>query len=151
MSAKELVNASHALRRAPVDPARVADLKRLPTGASWVRTHILNAHPHAKLTVYAIWLPILPGDSRGAWDAHVLDDPRVVSLWDGSRLAGKWIANRSLGGLGGPGNIVWDAYYAFAGNARWRGEPSGLLAAGSDIIDNTNGLEQHFLPLLTSH
>jgi hypothetical protein len=26
-----------------------------------------------------------------------------------------------------------------------------LLAAGSDIIDNTNGLEQHFLPLLVSH
>ena len=120
-------------------------------GASWVRTHILNAHPHAKLTVYAIWLPILPGDSRGAWDAHVLDDPRVVSLWDGSRLAGKWFANRSPRGLGGPGNIVWDAYCAFAGNARWRGEPSGLLAAGSDIIDNTNGLEQGFLPLLVSH
>jgi len=30
-------------------------------------------------------------------------------------------------------------------------ERSGLLAAGSDIIDNTNGLEQYFLPLLMSH
>jgi hypothetical protein len=40
---------------------------------------------------------------------------------------------------------------AFAANARWQREPSGLLAAGSDIIDNTNGLEQHFLPLLMSH
>jgi hypothetical protein len=63
---------------------------------------------------------MLAGDSRGAWDAHVLDDPRVVSLWDGSRLAGKWFADRSIGGLGGPGNVVWDAYYAFAKNARWR-------------------------------
>src|SRR5438093_3216901 len=52
--------------------------------------HLLNAHPHAKLTVYAIWLPMLAGDSRGASDAHVLDDPRVVSLWDGSQLAGRW-------------------------------------------------------------
>jgi hypothetical protein len=81
----------------------------------------------------------------------VLDDPRVVSLWDGSRLAGKWFADRSLGGLGGPGNVVWDAYFAFARNAHWRSEPSDLLVAGSDIIDDTSGLEQHFVPLLTAH
>jgi hypothetical protein len=63
--------------------------------------------------VYAIWLPMLAGDSRGAWDAHVLDDPRVVSLWDGSRLAGRWFADHSTGGLRAPGDIVWDAYLAF--------------------------------------
>jgi hypothetical protein len=28
-------------------------------------------------------------------------------------------------------------------------EPSGVLASGSDIIDNTSELEQHFIPLLT--
>ena len=99
--------------------------------------------------MYAIWLPMLAGDSRGASDAHVLDDPRVVSLWDGSRLAGRWFADHSTGGLGGPGDIVWDAYLAFGKSSRWRGEPSGVLASGSDIIDNTNGLEQHFIPLLT--
>jgi hypothetical protein len=91
---------------------------------------------------------MLAGDSRGAWDAHVLDDPRVISLWDGSRLAGRWFANHSTGGLGGPGNIVWDAYLAFGKNSHWQREPSAVLASGSDIIDNTTGLEQHFLPLL---
>jgi hypothetical protein len=111
----------------------------------------LNAHPNAKITVYAIWLPMLAGDSRGAWDRHVLDDPRVVSLWDGSRLAGKWFADHSLGRLGGPGSIAWDAYFAFGANAQWRSEPSGLLAAGSDIIDNTSGLQRRFVPLLTAH
>ena len=85
---------------------------------------------------------MLAGDSRGAWDAHVLDDPRVISLWDGSRLAGLWFADHSIGGLGSPGNIVWDAYYAFGRPARWRSEPTGLLASGSDIIDNTNGLDE---------
>jgi hypothetical protein len=94
---------------------------------------------------------MLAGDSRGAWDTHVLDDPRVVSLWDGSRLAGKWFADRSLGGLGAPGDIVWDAYLAFGTSSRWRSQPTGVLAAGSDIIDNTNGLEQHLVPLLNSH
>jgi hypothetical protein len=78
----------------------------------------LNAHPNAKITVYAIWLPMLAGDSRGAWDRHVLDDPRVVSLWDGSRLAGKWFADHSLGRLGGPG--------------AWFGMPTSRLAQTRD-------------------
>jgi hypothetical protein len=94
---------------------------------------------------------MLAGDSRDAWDPHVLDDPRVVSLWDGSRLAGKWFADRTLGGLSGSGNVVWDAYFAFGGNARWQSEPSGLVAAGSDIIENPSGLERRFLPLIAGH
>jgi hypothetical protein len=99
--------------------------------------------------VYAIWLPMLAGDSRGAFDAHVLDDPRVVSRGDGSRLAVRWFADHSTGGLCAPGDTVWDAYLAFGKNSRWRSQPSGVLVAGSDIIDNTSGLEQHFIPLLT--
>ena len=98
----------------------------------------------------AIWLPMLGGDSRSAWDSHVLDDPRVVSFWDGDRIAGKWFAERQLGGLGGPGGIVWDAYFAFRQNADWKSEPTELLAAGSDIIDHTDALEHRFVPLLGS-
>jgi hypothetical protein len=98
--------------------------------------------------VYAIWLPILAGDARGAWDAHVLDDPRVVSLWDGSGLAGRWFGEHAIGGLGGSGSIVWDAYFAFGKTSRWQREPNRLLAAGSDIIDNVHGLERNFIPLL---
>jgi hypothetical protein len=91
---------------------------------------------------------MLAGDSRGAWDAHVLDDPRVISLWDSSRLAGRWFADHSTGGLGTPGDIVWDAYLAFGKGSSWRSQPSGVLAAGSDIIDNTSALDRQFIPLL---
>jgi hypothetical protein len=100
------------------------------------------------LTVYALWLPMLASDSRGTWDPHVLDDPRVVSLWDGSRLAGRWFADHSIGGLGSSADIVWDAYFAFGRTSRWQIEPGGVLVTGSDIIDNTHALEQHFIPLL---
>jgi len=117
-------------------------------GASWVRTHILDSHPNAKLTVFAIWLPMLAGDSRSAWNADVLDDPRVVNLWDGRRLAGSWFGNHSIGGLGGPGYVVWDAYFAFPADSRWGREPSGVLATGSEIIGHTDGLQETFLPLL---
>lgn len=96
----------------------------------------------------AIWLPMLAGDSRSAWDSNVLNDPRVHEFWDGDRIAGKWLADKQLGGLGGPGSIVWDAYYAFPSNSSWTSEPRGLLSAGSDIIDNVGGLEDNFVPLL---
>ncbi len=74
---------------------------------------------------------MLAGDSRGAWDRHVLDDPRVVSLWDESRLAGEWFGEHSLGGFGGSGSVVWDAFFAFGAHARWHRQPTALLAAGS--------------------
>jgi hypothetical protein len=32
-------------------------------------------------------------------------------------------------------------------SSRRHSEPSGVLASGSDIIDNTSGLEQQFVPL----
>jgi hypothetical protein len=98
--------------------------------------------------VFAIWLPMLAGDSRSAWDGNVLDDPRVSEFWDGTRIAGKWFADQQIGGLDGPGSIVWDAYYAFPRNSTWTGQPSSVLATGSDIIDNVPGLEHNFIPLL---
>ena len=70
--------------------------------------------------------------------------PRPLEL----RIAGNGSADKQLGGLGGPGSIVWDAYYAFPRNSTWRNQPSGTLAAGSDIIDNVSGLEHNFTPLL---
>ena len=92
---------------------------------------------------------MLAGDSRSAWDSNVLDDPRVTEFWDGNRIAGTWFAEQQIGGLGGPGTIVWDAYYAFSKNSTWAQQPSGVLATGSDIIDNVSGLEHRFIPLLT--
>jgi hypothetical protein len=91
---------------------------------------------------------MLAGDSRSAWDSHVLDDPRVTAFWDGRRVVGRWFADHGGGDLEAPGSIVWDAYYAFPKDAAWDGRPTPLLAAGSEIIDSVAGLEDHFLPLL---
>ncbi len=91
---------------------------------------------------------MLAGDSRGSWDENVLDDLRVHEFWDGERIAGTWLADKRLGGLGAPGSVVWDAYFAFPARSTWKNEPSRLLVAGSDIIDNVGGLERSFLPLL---
>jgi len=102
--------------------------------------------------VFAIWEPMVYGDSRGAIDKTILDDPRVVSFWDPHKISGTWFGKHTVAGLGGSGGyVVWDAYYAFQASASWRHpEPSGAVAAGSDIIGNTDGLARRFLPLLGS-
>jgi hypothetical protein len=91
--------------------------------------------------VLAIWLPMLAGDSRSAWPKGMFDDPRVTSFWDGDRLAGRWLADHRTGGLDAPGSIVWDAYLAYAPEARWSDTPGEPVVAGSDIIGHTAGLE----------
>ena len=96
----------------------------------------------------AIWIPILAGDDRGSVDAHVLDDPRVTSFWDGDRVAGTWLAEHRIGKLSEPGSVVWDAYFAFGPQANWQATPDHLVATGSTIIDTTDGLSSHFLPLM---
>jgi len=74
------------------------------------------------------------------------NDPRVKSFWDPTEISGRWFGDRSFGGLQG---IVWDAYYASAPHAHWgAGSPTHLVAAGSDIIGSTNGLQHSFVPLL---
>jgi hypothetical protein len=63
-------------------------------------------------------------------------------------VVGSWYGYRTIGGLGGGGYTVWDAYYAYDDTASWSDQASGVVAAGSTIIGTTDGLEQRFLPLL---
>ena len=73
----------------------------------------------------------------------------MISLWDPDRTAGRWFAAHRTGGLG-VGGVVWDAYLAFGPRSRWRAAPSDLLAADSDIIDNTDKLNERFSPILAA-
>jgi hypothetical protein len=57
-------------------------------GARWVQDEILAKHPSPTLRVYAVWLPMVPGDTRRAWESRVLADPRVTHLWDEKRITG---------------------------------------------------------------
>lgn len=77
-------------------------------------------------------MPVLAGDSRGAWDGAVLDDPRVTQLWDGRQLFGTWLQSH-----GGP---FWDAFLFYGPDARWRKQPTRPLASGSPIIGATGDL-----------
>jgi hypothetical protein len=100
------------------------------------------------VAVFAIWLPMLAGDSKGAIDRRMFADARATVFWDPHRIAGNWFGGHAVGGLGGDGLTVWDAFYGFRGSARWAATPTGVVATGSDIIGNTGRLEDEFVPLL---
>jgi hypothetical protein len=86
-------------------------------------------------------MPVLAGDSRGAWDRGVRDDPRVTQLWDGQQLFGSWVQAH--------GGAFWDTFLLYGPEARWRDRPTAPLAAGSPIIGATSELSRAATPLLT--
>jgi hypothetical protein len=85
-------------------------------------------------------MPVLAGDSRGAWDKAVLADPRVTQLWDGRQLFGNWLQAH--------GGALWDTFLVYGPNPRWHKTPTRPLASGSPIIGATDELEQSLLPLI---
>jgi hypothetical protein len=112
-----------------------------------VREQILDRNPSASLHVYVVWLPMLAPDARSEWDSSVLPDERVTHFWDGERIAGIWLAQRDVGGLGYSG-VVWDAFFVFGPEASWGDEPGPLLASGAPVIDHSAELGDALLPLL---
>jgi hypothetical protein len=113
-------------------------------GARWVQEEILAKYPSPTLRVYAVWLPMVPGDTRRAWESRVLADPRVIHLWDEKRLTGQWFAEH----IGGYRGISWDIYYVYGPEARWGVIPSPLRSQGRPIYHQGGALRTSLLPLL---
>jgi hypothetical protein len=109
-----------------------------------VQSKLLEAHPHARLRVYAIWVNKLFGDARNRWDAAGLTDPRVVHLWDADDVSGGWLAGNVAGYQGSD----WDTYLLFGPDATWDAHPGPLLAGGGPVDAEIDTLRQAFEPLL---
>jgi hypothetical protein len=88
-----------------------------------------------------VWLPVLPTDSRSEWDAHLVNDRRVINLWDPNRAVGRWLADFRHARIRYAGGVVWDAFLLFGREARWTGKLSPPLAYGSPVIETRARLE----------
>lgn len=108
----------------------------------------MEKHPTADLAVYAVWLPVLPGDERAAWDERLLPDTRVTHFWDEQRLTGFWFARQ--GYLEGQHfGFVWDAYLLFGPEAKWESKPLSLMSEGTTVIGKSQNLRESLVPLLS--
>jgi hypothetical protein len=83
---------------------------------------------------------VLPTDDRSSWDASLLDDPRVVNLWDRELGLSRWVAGRRDLGIEPLGPVVYDAFLLFGPDARWDSAPAGLLASGLPVIGESSKL-----------
>ena len=109
-----------------------------------MQDEILAAYPEADLSVYAIWLPILAGDRRSAWDPDLMPDPRVKHFWDGDREVGLWFAENHEGVPG----IAWDIYFLYGPDAHWEGVPEPLVSSGFTVIGSKDRLYGDIMPPL---
>jgi hypothetical protein len=113
-------------------------------GARWVRQEILDRNPRADLRVIAVWFPNIDGDVRESWPAEVLDDPRVVHLWEEGQAIGRWYGARTR-----PGEdwTEWDAFFVYGPEARWSDGPPPHLAWGRTIVREREKLRDAVMSL----
>jgi hypothetical protein len=112
-------------------------------GTRWVQGEILEKNSNPDLIVYAVWFKMLASDGRDTWPGSLLDDPRVVELWDEPRVLGRWLASQpqfeSKGLVGG--GVMWDTFLLFGRKSRWEGVPTHLVSWGHTIVGARKRLE----------
>lgn len=86
---------------------------------------------------------MLPTDARGEWDDHLLNDPRVVHLWDGERITGRWFGWGSGRPAGSSGTPTSSSTGARPGTTRPRS-----WWWGRTVIGRSDDLKQQIAPLL---
>lgn len=108
-----------------------------------MRTNVLDAHPSARLRVYAVWFDMLAGDDRRWTDLQVLNDPRVTNYWDAGKALGTFYARRA-----GHTGVTWDAYFLYGPDARWSDAPGPVLSSGGPVIGSSDELAAAVRPFL---
>ena len=109
-----------------------------------MQKQLLEGYPSEQVRVYAVWLPMLAGDSREEWNGMTMPDARVIHFWDGDLQIGQWFA-RQVDGYDG---VAWDIYYLYDADAVWETAPSPLLGSGQTIYGERRQLQRQISTLL---
>ncbi len=88
-----------------------------------VHDNVLKQVESDKLSVIAVWMPVLASDNAeaGKKAEPLLPDPRVAHYWDADNSLGK-LYGRQLT-LPRGRQLAWDIYFVFAPGVRWEDEP----------------------------
>jgi len=108
-----------------------------------VQERILERYPEADLRVYVVWLPVMPLDSRFEV-ADVMVDDRATHYWDNEQL----VSDDLAAAFGSPGQLVWDAFFAFGPDAVWAERPPDPIATGAPVVERVATLATALRPYL---
>jgi len=90
---------------------------------------IISRYPSEPLSVYAVWLQMLPSISSEKWDETIMPDARVRHFWDGELDVARWFAKQ----VDGYERVSWDMYYLYGPEAVWEIIPSPLVDSRGTI------------------
>lgn len=108
-------------------------------GGKWIQKNVLDAHNDEDLRVYVVWEPILASDARDKIPHTLINDPRVREYWDQERITGRWFYE-NVKQCDTLGEIAWDAYYLFDGDAKWVDTLDPIQGCGAPIYKTTDDL-----------
>lgn len=97
---------------------------------------MLANHPGLAIRVYAVWFPVLAGDSSVTLDRRLLTDSRATNFWDSKHSVGDWFSEHVTDQPG----VTWDAYFLFGPDASWDSTPTPVLSTGSPVIGSRESL-----------
>ena len=115
-----------------------------------MQQYILNWFPFLPIRVYAVWQPAYERDTLDAAIQSAQDlfrDGRVRHIWDGDNALATWYTRK--GPLESTAVFIWDAYYLYASEAKWKDEPSHLIDAGHPVINEMDQLVSMITSLST--
>ena len=111
-----------------------------------MQTQLLSEYSSDQLSVYAVWLQMLPSITPEKWDATIMPDLRVKHFWDGELDAALWFA-RQVDGYDG---VAWDMYYLYGPDAAWKAVPAPLVGSGGTIYRERERLRTQVKMLLAN-
>ncbi len=105
--------------------------------------NILGKIKSPELRLYAIWIKRLKRDARASCDPAIFADSRASVFWDGGQVVGKWFARAE-----GLPAVVWDTYYLYGRDARWRAAPAPLIASGFPVRNFRDDLRKYVMEIM---
>lgn len=113
-----------------------------------MQKNILDKYPNADLKIYAVWMPIIRGDSRLAVPRAValLPDLRVSHYWDPNRFSGNFFKKNIVPDVNA--SVAWDIFFLYDKDAKWDKIPDPLVDKGRTIIATSGSLGYEFGELL---
>ena len=117
-------------------------------GARWVQKNILDKYPDADFEIYAVWMPVIRGDSRLAVPGAValLPDLRVHHFWDQTRISGTFFKKNIVPDVNA--SVAWDMFFLYDKDAKWDKIPGPLVEKGRTVIATSGSLGYEFGELL---
>lgn len=120
-----------------------------------MQKEILEKYPDGKAKVYAVWFSMIASDSRSRWKwtAGVLNDPRVIHMWDEKKIIGQWFATQTKtwgndANVLGADDVVWDTFFLYGSDAEWKDTLAKPISLGSTIDKEQEKLKSSIFPLL---